>query len=36
MYARTQAWVDERGIFAEDQLRSSEYTDAVIRLAAAE
>ena len=36
MYNRTQAWIDERGIFPMDQPRSNEYGDAVIRLAAAE
>ena len=36
MYHRTQAWIDERGIFPMDQPRSSAYADAVIRLEAAE
>lgn len=36
MYKKTQTWIDERGIFPADQSRSGAYTDAVIRLEAAE
>ena len=35
MYDRTQTWIDERGIFPVEQLCSSPYADAVIRLEAA-
>jgi NitT/TauT family transport system substrate-binding protein len=35
MYDRTQAWIDEHGIFPVDQPRPSTYTGAVIRLEAA-
>jgi hypothetical protein len=34
-YARTQAWIDERGIFAENEPATTNYADAVIRLEAA-
>jgi hypothetical protein len=34
MYDRTQAWIDERGIFPADQLAPARYSDAVIRVAA--
>ena len=33
MYERTQAWIDERGIFPTDQLAPAFYSDAVIRAA---
>ena len=36
MYERTQAWIDERGIFPAEQASPGRYTDAVIRLEAAE
>jgi hypothetical protein len=36
MYERTQAWIDERGIFPERQANSVGYSDSVIRLEAAE
>jgi hypothetical protein len=36
MYERTQAWIDERGIFPVDQPRATTYTGAVIRIGAAE
>ena len=36
MYERTQAWIDERGIFPAEQASPGRYTEAVIRLEAAE
>ena len=36
MYERTQAWIDERGIFESGRTKSNSYADAVIRLEAAE
>jgi hypothetical protein len=34
MYERTQAWIDERGIFPTEQLAPIRYSEAVIRVAA--
>jgi hypothetical protein len=34
MYERTQAWIDERGIFPPKQTDAASYSDSVIRLAA--
>ena len=36
MYERTQAWIDERGIFPPKQANTGSYSDSVIRLEAAE
>ena len=36
MYERTQAWIDERGLFRVGQPRASSYANAVIRLGSAE
>jgi len=36
MFERTQAWIDERGIFPAGQANSVGYSDSVIRLEAAE
>jgi hypothetical protein len=36
MYERTQAWIDERGIFPAEQASSRHYSEAVIRLGGVE
>jgi hypothetical protein len=35
MFERTRTWIDERGIFPEDQPASADYASAVLRLQAA-